>query len=183
MGLPGSTPGDTNPKLYSNIVGSVFPDSLLKIGAANINSNGQFSPEDFGDYWFVDQINVTVKFNIKYFNINYASLQDIINTTNKNNSPNVYSFEIPNNYFCLVINKNTDSNQWDFECSVNGSGASSVGTVKGYGRWCVLGAPSSSLDIRLFNTNSQYIMKFYEDTNPNIGQLSLSLDYFDIPGF
>lgn len=185
MGLPGSDPEDPNPKpkLYANLVGSVFPDSLLKIGAANIYANGQFSPEDFGNYWFVDQINVTVKFNIKYFNINNGSLQDIINTTNKNNSPDIYWFEIPNNYFCLVINKNTDSNQWKFECSLNGSGATTAGSVKGYGRWCVLGAASANLDVRLFNTNSQYLMKFIEDTNPTIGQLGLSLDYFNIPGF
>lgn len=66
MGLPGSTPNDSNPKLYSNLVGSVFPDSLLKIGVANIYKNGQHKPEDFGNYWFIDQINVDVKSKIKY---------------------------------------------------------------------------------------------------------------------
>lgn len=60
MGLPGSTPSDTKPKLYSNLVGSVFSDSLLKVGVATITENGQFVPYDFGDYWFVDQINVSV---------------------------------------------------------------------------------------------------------------------------
>lgn len=60
MSLPGARREDTNPKLYSNIVGSVFPDSLLKVGVANISRNGQYDPKDFGDYWFVNQINVQI---------------------------------------------------------------------------------------------------------------------------
>lgn len=60
MSLPGSRREDTNPKLYSNMVGSVFSDSLLKVGVANINDIGQYSPEDFGDYWFIREINVNI---------------------------------------------------------------------------------------------------------------------------
>lgn len=216
MSLPGARREDTNPKLYSNMVGSVFPDSLLKAGVANINDNGQYSPEDFGDYWFVNQINVTipiaenvtvtqnnktyhpndfgnfkyiknitvnVKFNIKYFNINNGTLQNIINSLSKNNSSSNRSFDIPNNCFCLVINKNNNENQWEFECAVNGSGSTSTGVVKGYGRWGVFGAPAASLDIRIFDENSQFIAKFNEDTNQNIGYLGLSLNHFNIQNF
>jgi len=222
MSLPGARREDTNPKLYSNIVGSVFPDSLLKVGVANISRNGSFSPEDFGDYWFIRKINVNVptptssqktltltqntnnyetiypptgqywnsirykvdvKFNIKYFNINNGTLQNIINSLSKNNSSSNRSFDIPNNYFCLVINKNNNENEWDFECSVNGTGVTTNGTVKGYGRWGVFGAPAASLDIRIFDENSQFIAKFNEDTNTNIGLLGLSLNHFNIQNF
>lgn len=131
----------------------------------------------------IGQFNVNVKFNIKYFNINNGTLQNIINSLNKNNSYNNRSFDIPNNHYCLVINKNNNDNQWDFECSVNGSGASTTGVVKRYGRWGVFGAPAASLDIRIFDENSQFIAEFNEDTNPNIGVLGLSLNHFNIQNF
>lgn len=85
MGLPGSTPGDTNPKLYSNLVGSIFPDSLLKVGVANIDTNGQHSPEDFGDYWFVDQINVNVKIKLSINDFKLLNEQNTKYSFNKQN--------------------------------------------------------------------------------------------------
>ena len=133
----------------------------------------------------IGQFNVSVNlnFNIKYFNINNGTLQDIVNSLNKNNSSNNHTFDVPKNHYCLVIEKNNNENQWDFACSVNGSGATTTGVVKRYGRWGVFGAPSASLDIRIFDENSQFIAKFNEDINQDIGFLGLSLNYFNIQNF
>lgn len=127
MALPGSTQEDTSPKLYSNIVGSVFPDSLLKVGATNtITENGQYSPEDFGDYWFIDQINVGVINKYKLSLFDFTLNNNTINKVLKN--PNESLTIIPRDYILFRIefpdpgNDNNVGFNIHWEYIFNGSG-------------------------------------------------------------